>query len=132
MKSLEDMLHESTIGSKRQKALFAEQYNKVSNMLHNDYGIQSIHLTFIIRDILDRVYSGEKVVNIDISKMIRYNSWDVVPERGSTCYIIPKGIYKEILADYSSDYDVFIDDKGKKYHRIKSVEAWRYREEDET
>lgn len=132
MKSLDDMLHESTIGTKRQQELFAEQYNKVSNMLYNDYGIQSIHLTFIVRDILDRVYSGEKIVSIDITKMIHYNSWKVVPDRGSTCYIIPRGRHEEILADYSSYDDLFIDDNGKKYHRIRSVQAWRYREEDET
>lgn len=130
MKSLEDMLQESAKGTKRQQELFADQFNKVSNMLDKDYGIRSIHLTFIVRDILDRVYSGEKVVKIDTKKMINYNSWEVVPERGSTCYIIPRGQHKEILSDYSADYDLFIDDNGKKYHRIKSVQAWRYREEE--
>lgn len=132
MKSLEDMIKESTHGSRRQQDLFAEQFNKVNYMIHKDYGINSIHVAFIVRDILDRVYSGERVVEIDKNKMINYNNPRIVPLPNSDCYIIPLGCsHKEIPANYYQHDDVFIDETGKEYYR-PSVQAWRYKEEDET
>lgn len=132
MKSLEDMIEESKQGSRRCRDLFAEQFNRVNCMIHRDYGINSIHVAFIVRDILDRVYSGEKVVEIDPKKMLHYNAPVIVPLPNSDCYIIPFGCsHKEIPANYYQHDDVFIDETGKEHYR-PSVQAWRYKEEDET
>lgn len=69
MKTLDDMLKESASGTRKVQELFAEQFNKVSNMLYKDYGIRSVHMSLIVRDILDRVYTGEKIIKIDPNKM---------------------------------------------------------------
>lgn len=130
MKTLEDMLKEKASGTRKAQELFAEQFNKVSNMLYKDYGICSVHMAFIVRDILDRVYSGQKVVNIDYKKMIHYNGQELVPEPGSTCYIIPMGCHKERLAEYSLHDDVFIDGRGREHYR-PSVVGWRYPDKEE-
>lgn len=130
MKSLEDMLKESQEGSVKAQDLFAEQYNKVMNMLDKDYGIRSVHLTFIVRDILDRVYSGEKIVEIDRKKMIQYKTHNEIPEDDSDCFIIPLGCYKERLAKYFLLEDLFRDGRLKEYPR-SCVQAWRYQEKGE-
>lgn len=130
MKTLEDMCQESASGTRKVQELFAEQFNKVSNMLYKDYGIRSVHMALIVRDILDRVYSGEKIVNIDRKKMIHYSTHNVIPENDSTCYIIPLGCHKERLACYDALGDVFINGRGQRYPR-SSVQAWRYPEREE-
>lgn len=131
MKTLEDMLKDSTSGTRRCQELFAEQYNKVSNMLYNDYGIRSVHLSFIVRDILDRVYSGEQIVEIDRKKMIHYNGIGVTPEANSECYILlDKCQKKEIRAVYYVLGDFFIDTDGD-YHNRSDIFGWRYKDRED-
>lgn len=130
MKSFEDMLKESVSGTKHHQELFAEQFNKVSNMLDKDYGIRSVHLVLIVRDILDRVYAGEKIVSIDIQKMYHYNTHNVIPENDRLCYIIPLGCKKERLTRYCVLGDLFYEKNGREHSR-SSIEAWRYPEREE-
>ena len=63
MKSLEDMLKESQEGSRKNQEIFACQFNKVALMLDKDYGVRSVHVTFIVRDIMDRITRGETILH---------------------------------------------------------------------
>ena len=65
MKTLEDLLKKSTEGSRKDQKIFACQFNKVALMLEKDYGVKSVHMVFIIRDILERVGMGEQILRED-------------------------------------------------------------------
>ena len=65
MRTLEDMFKESGKGSRKDQEIFACQLNKISNLLYNDYGIRSVHMAFIIRDIMIRVSRGETIFKED-------------------------------------------------------------------
>lgn len=130
MKTLEDMIKESAAGTKRCQELFAEQFNKVSNMLYKDYGLRSVHMSFIVRDILDRIYSGEKIVDIDSNKMIHYHGAGIIPECNSECYIIPEKNSEEILTVYYTIGDFFIDRHGAEHYR-NDIWGWRYKDKED-
>ena len=130
MKTLEDMLKESSSGTKRRSELFAEQFNMVSNMLYTDYGIRSVHMSFIVRDILDRIYSGEQIVNINSEKMIHYHGHGLIPKYNSECYIIIERNSEEIPAVYYTIGDFFIDRNGAEHYR-KDIWGWRYKDKED-
>lgn len=65
MRTLENMLQESGEGSRKDQEIFACQFNKISNMLYRDYGVRSVHMVFIIRDILIRMSRGECILEED-------------------------------------------------------------------
>lgn len=58
-KTLSDLLCEATNGDRDDRERFACQFNRVSNLLHREYGVDSVHMTFIVRDIIVRILKGE-------------------------------------------------------------------------
>lgn len=67
MKTLQDLLDESVKKNKKDQEIYACQFNKTALMLERDYGIRSVHLVFIVRDILERVGQGETILNMEVS-----------------------------------------------------------------
>ena len=68
MKTLQDLLDDSVKKNSKDQELFACQFNKTALMLDRDYGIRSVHLALIVRDILERVGKGEAILITEVQK----------------------------------------------------------------